>query len=130
MTWAFAETRDYRIRMPADRWVKAACEDTGCEQWRHGWDTLVDERTGLGKQQAAYIRTQAGRTFREMAAPDGLTVFRFDPGQRCFAEHRTRPARLLVTHGHQIVREHVSFGDIAEDYTEHTGRLADQAQEG
>jgi hypothetical protein len=64
-----------------------------------------------------------------MKAPDGLTVFRFDPRQRCFEEHRTRPARLLVRDGGQV-REHVSFSDIAEDYTEHVGRLAELQQKG
>jgi hypothetical protein len=63
-----------------------------------------------------------------MRAPDGLTVFRFASHQRCFEEHRTRPARLLVRDGG--IREHVSFSDLAEDYTEHVGRLAEQAQKG
>jgi hypothetical protein len=119
-------TRDYVIAMPPDRWVKAACEQVNCEQWRYGWDTLADEATPLGAQQADYIRRQSGRTFREMRAPDGLTVFRFEPGQRCFAEHRTRPQRFLV----RGVREHTGLTGLAEDYTEHTGRLAEQAQKG
>ena len=122
-------TRDYLVRMPRDTTIVAACEDAGCDAWRYGWDSLIDEATPLGQQQAAYIRQHSGRTFREMRAPDGLTVFRFEARQRCFAEHRTRPARLLVRDGGQL-REHVSFSDIAEDYTEHAGRLADQAQKG
>lgn len=125
-----AATRDYLVRMPRDTSIVAACEDVGCDNWRYGWDTLIDEATDLGRQQAAYIRARSGRTFREMKAPDGLTVFRFEPHQRCFEEHRTRPARLLVRDAGRIVREHVSFGDIAEDYTEHVGRLAEQAQRG
>ncbi len=123
-------TRDYRIVMPHDRFVRTACEDSGCDAWRYGWDTLADETTDLGRRQAAYIRTQSGRAFREMKAPDGLTVFRFEPGQRCFADHQSRAGRLLVTHGHRLVREHSSLAGLAEDYTEHTGRLADQAQKG
>jgi hypothetical protein len=51
----------------------------------------VDERTELGKGQATYIRTQSRRTFRESPTAEGLTVFRFDSGQRCFQEHQTRP---------------------------------------
>ena len=125
-----AQTRDYTVRMPMDRWVRSACEDVGCESWRYGWDSLIDERTELGHAQAAYIRQSSGRTFSEMKAPDGLTVFRFEPHQRCFAEHRTRATRALVTHGHQLVREHTSLADIAEDYTEHTGRLAEMQQKG
>jgi hypothetical protein len=122
-------TRDYLVRMPRDTTVRAACEDVGCENWQYGWDCLIDEDTPLGIAQAAYIRRDCGRVFTEMKAPDGLTVFRFQPRQRCFTEHRTRPARLLVRSGGQY-REHVSFSDIAEDYTEHVGRLAEQAQKG
>jgi hypothetical protein len=123
------QTRDYHIRMPMDRWVRTACQASGCENWRHGWETHVDEATPLGRQQAAYIRTQSGRTFTERRTAAGLTVFVFEPGQRCFAEHRTRPARLLVHEGGRT-REHVSFADLAEDYTEHTGHLAVQAERG
>ena len=124
-------TRDYRVQMPRDTTVKAACEDAGCEQWLYGWDSLIDERTDLGREQAKYIRTKSGRTFREMRAPDGLTVFRFEPKQRCFAEHRTRPARLAVgrhlSDGSFVAeRTHTSLAALAEDYTQHVGRLAEQ----
>lgn len=122
-------TRDYIIRMAPDTGIRTACEDSGCENRRHGWDSLIDESTPLGQAQAAYIRQQSGRTFREMRAPDGLTVFRFAAGQRCFAEHRTRPARLAVRDG-GMVRRHASFGDLAGDYTEHIGRLANQYMKG
>lgn len=123
-------TRDYVMHMPLDRFVKAACEDVGCESWRYGWDSLIDESAPLGQAQAAYIRTRSGRTFREMRAPDGLTVFRFQARQRCFAEHRTRPAQLAVMAGGRILRRHSSLSGLAEDYTEHIGRLADQYQRG
>jgi hypothetical protein len=124
----FPPTRDYHVHMPMDRWVKTVCEDAGCQEWRHGWETHVDEATGLGVEQAAYIRQHSGRTFTEHRT-GALTVFRFPSGQRCFAEHRTRPARLLVHEGGRT-REHVSFADLAEDYTEHVGHLAEQAERG
>lgn len=123
-------TRDYRIRMPPDRWVRSACEDAGCDAWRYGWESAVDEATDLGKAQAAYIRTQSGRTFTELRANGGLTVFRFEPHQRCFAEHRTRPALLSVSTGGRVLRTHSSLRDLAEDYTEHVGRLADAYERG
>ncbi len=53
---------------------------------------MIDESTDLGREQAAYIRQRSGRSFREMrtaVGPDALTVFRFDSGQRCFADHIT-----------------------------------------
>jgi hypothetical protein len=141
-------TRDYVVRMPTDRWIRTACEDANCEQWRYGWDSLIDERVDChgdpsllcawvrggkapcGACQGRFIRTQSGRTFKVMRAPDGLTVFRFESGQRCFAEHRTRPARLSVETGGIRLRAHSSLAGLAEDYTEHVGNLADQYQRG
>ena len=122
-------TRDYVVRMPRDTLVRSACEDVECEGWRCGWESHIDEGTPLGRHQAAYIRQQSGRTFTESRS-GALTVFRFASGQRCFAEHRTRPARLLVRQGRSLIREHSTFTGIAEDYTEHVGRLAEQAQKG
>jgi hypothetical protein len=121
-------TRDYVVRMPRDVTVRSACEDVECDGWRDGWESHIDEGTVLGQAQAAYIRQHSGRTFTESRS-GALTIFRFDGGQRCFAEHRTRPARLLVRQG-ATVREHATFDDIAEDYTEHAGRLAEMVQKG
>jgi hypothetical protein len=125
-------TRDYHVRMPPDRTVRAACEDVGCENWRYGWDTLLDERTGPGRDAAAWIRSgRSGRTWRELpgAADGGVSVFRFEPHQRCFEEHRTRPARFLVADG-AASRQHVRLGDWIEDFGEHMGRLEDAAKRG
>ena len=49
---------------------------------------MIDEQTDFGQAQARYIRTHAGREFREERAPDGLTHFVFHPGQQCFSRHR------------------------------------------
>lgn len=118
------DARVYRFTAPPDTYVRSACEDVRCDAYQFGWDTLVDERTTLGAQQAAYIRQQSGRTFREMGTPDGLTVFRFEPRQRCFAEHRTRPQRFAVYDGGPLARRHVSSVDWLEDCGEHLARIA------
>jgi hypothetical protein len=55
--------KTYSIRSPHDTLVRAACEQVGCEAWRHGWDSVIDERTNLGQFQASYIRQSSGRTF-------------------------------------------------------------------
>lgn len=123
-------TRDYVVHMPPDRWFRAACEQVGCEAWLNGWESSIDESTPLGQAQAAYIRTQSGRTFRELRSAAGLTVFRFAPRQRCFAEHRTRPVRLAVATGGIVLRTHSSLADLAEDYTEHCGNLAAKFERG
>jgi hypothetical protein len=119
-------SRDYRIRTPHDTTIVAACEDAGCDQWRSGWETVCDESTETGALVAAWIRSgQSGRDYLELGGTP--CVFRFAPHQRCFNEHRTRPARLLVTanmNPRAILREHVSLADLAEDYTEHMGQVA------
>ena len=119
-------TRDYLLRMPPDTQVRAACEDVGCESWLYGWETHVDEGTDLGQRQAAYIRQSSGRTFTEHRS-GAVTVFRFASRQRCFAEHRTRPARWLIRNG--SVREAGAsewFGDLGD----HMNRLNDQLRKG
>ena len=126
----------YSITSPRDVQMRAACEQVGCAAWARGWESVIDERTDLGKEQAAYIRTQSGRTFRDMKRGDGLTVFRFESGQRCFAEHRTRPEIYLVRDGDWRgnptgrQRQHSRAADWVEDFGEHQQRIADQQQKG
>ena len=122
-------TRDYLLRMPPDTTVVAACHEVRCEAFQHGWDTIVDERTPLGRDQGAYIRQRSGRTFRVMGSPDGVTVFRFEPRQRCFAEHRTKPASWLVRSGGGM-RRHADMRDWIDDLDEHVGQLEDQIRRG
>lgn len=124
----------YRIVSPPDRAVRAACEQVGCLARLHGWETRVDEGTPLGQAQAVYIRTQAGRTFRE-SRTEGLTVFRFESGQRCFAEHQTRPETFTVRSGDWrqnlgLLRQHEKPADWVEDFAGHQGRLARQIERG
>lgn len=84
----------YRIYSPPDRRLKAACEQVRCHNRQFGWESAIDEATPLGRAQAHYIRHQSGRTFTERRTAAGLTVFRFEPGQRCFDEHFTLPERF------------------------------------
>ena len=127
--------KTYSITQPADLFVKTACENAGCDAFAYGWVTTVDEATPIGETQARYIRYGAKRTFREQR--DGaLTVFTFDPGQRCFAEHRTRPEHYRVSGGHwqmpfrQPLRDHVNAADWVEDFAEHQQGLADRLAKG
>jgi hypothetical protein len=123
-----SDNRCYRVHMPHDLTVVAACEDVACDQWRDGWETVCDEADEMGGKVAMLIRSgQTGRDFTEFPPGPGGTVavFRFAPRQRCFREHRTRPGRALVQRNGRILREHTSLADLAEDYTEHVGRLAE-----
>ncbi len=113
----------YSIIRPPDTSIIVACKDAGCQAWRHGWETCVDERTDLGLAQATYIRQGSGRTFAERRTGAGVTVFRFEPYQRCFAEHRTRGERFIVAGGDfrgnprgTRPRVHVRPDDWVEDF--------------
>jgi hypothetical protein len=117
--------RRYRILLPRDVMIRAACQDAGCESWRYGWQTICDTRTALGDAQAAYIRQASGRTFTEASAGPGIVVFRFEPRQRCFADHQSRPAVFLAG-----PTRHARLGDWIEDLDEHAGRLADGLRRG
>ncbi|MEU0465017.1 hypothetical protein ABZ215_13520 [Amycolatopsis sp. NPDC006131] len=126
----------YAIASPRDTQVKAACEEVGCANFRHGWRTIVDEATDLGKRQADYIRNQSRRTFREERNAAGLTVFTFESGQRCFADHRTRPEVYLVRDGDWRgnptghVRRHTRPADWVEDFGEHQQRVVELINKG
>lgn len=127
--------KTYSITSPADRAVKTACEQVRCERWRQGWHSVIDESTALGQSQAAYIRQQSGRTFREQKTGAGLTVFNFESGQRCFEDHRTRPELYAVQGGDWRkfsgpVLTHQRAADWQEDFGEHQLRLVDQRQRG
>ncbi|MFC8515477.1 hypothetical protein [Streptomyces sp. NPDC057257] len=126
----------FRINSPTDRFIVAACEQVGCQWWREGWDSIVDERTADGKLQAWTIRYKSRRTFRELRTADGRTVFRFAPGQRCFQEHRTRPELYVVRGGDSRGnprgerRVHARPADWVEHMREHLDGLRDEQAKG
>lgn len=128
--------KTYAIRQPADQAVKTACEDAGCLAWRYGWESSFDESTDLGAAQASYVRWQSGRTFKESRTAEGMTVFRFESGQRCFAEHRTAPQIFGVRDGdwrgnpsgRRFV--HQNPADWVEDFGLHQIAVAEQTERG
>ena len=125
----------YRMGQVLDVQIKAACEQVACPSWSNGWETTVDERTPLGTAQAAYIRTKAGRTFRETRTDAGLTVFRFDSGQRCFADHHTTPELYSRTPGDRRAQTgptftHQTAADWVEDFGENQQKIADEIKRG
>ncbi len=77
----------HRAAMPtATHRRMAGCREVECEKWLKGWKTTVDERTDLGKRQAAYIRHDSGRRFIETKEGEH-TMFVFYPEQNCFSTH-------------------------------------------
>lgn len=127
--------KTYQFSQRPDVLIKVACEQIGCPAWANGWETTVDEATDHGRTAAHYIRTQAGRTFRESRTAAGLTVFRFDSRQRCFAEHKSQPETFGVWGGDWrqnlgTIRRHSRGIDWVEDFAEHQDRIAEQIERG
>lgn len=124
----------WSVKSRPDQRVVAVCERVGCPRWRTGWESVIDESTDLGRSQAAFIRGSR-RTFREQKNGLGLTVFRFEPYQRCFEDHQTMPEKYLVRGGdHRAavgqVRVHTRAADWVEHVQQHMGRLLDEQAKG
>jgi hypothetical protein len=124
----------WSVKSRPDKAIRTVCEKVGCPQWRNGWESVVDESTDLGRGQAAYIRA-SGRTFRQQKTAVGLTVFRFESGQRCFADHQTMPEKYVVRGGDYRgavgpLRVHRRASDWVEHVQEHMGRLLDERAKG
>ncbi|MDX3515878.1 hypothetical protein PV755_44475 [Streptomyces caniscabiei] len=124
----------WSVQSRPDKRVRSVCERVGCPQWRNGWESTIDESTELGQRQAAFIRGSR-RTFREQRNGAGLTVFRFESGQRCFADHQTMPELYLVRGGDYRakvgeVRVHKRAEDWVEHVQQHMGHLLDERDKG
>lgn len=88
----------YAVQTPLEMpgfWRKGTCEEVDCPRWLQGWVSRIDETTELGQAQAHYIRHDKSRKHIESRTADGLTEFRYPPGQTCFRadEHRVRADR-------------------------------------
>lgn len=118
------------------------CAEVDCPGYLNGFRTRVDERTDLGQSQAHYIRKESGRRFTEDRDDAGLTVFTFEPGQRCFAsgDHKVRidrPELFLTRPGDWRGNpeggrpyQHTRPEHWTEDFAEHQQKLADRIEKG
>lgn len=134
----------YSIRASND-YVPATCEEVSCQNYLNGWQSVIDESTDLGQRQAHYIRTLSGRGFREITGAmlnemlrhkaeakgedwtpvaDTMTVFTFEPGQRCFqSDSHMKPQAynpLYLVGGREgLIRRHSSGDSWADDLRTH-----------
>jgi hypothetical protein len=125
--------KTYTISAPlATHWNTVTCGPGTCEWWATGWDTVIDERTGLGRRQAQFIRADRERRFTEEREESGLTRFRFGAGQRCFkGQHLARNMRedTYAERGgdHRAVigrpRVHKNAGEWVESFAENQDRV-------
>lgn len=145
--------KTYRVAAPLpSHWRPATCEEVDCPSYLQGWKTVIDEATELGQRQAHYVRSEClddaaanrpavgGRRRYREAREAGLTVFTFEPGQRCFATHSQPLERepLYVVRGGDWrgnprgipARVHQRGEDWVEDFASHQQKLADRIERG
>jgi len=120
----------------ATHWRDATCEEVDCPHFQHGWRTVVDETTELGRRQAHYIRTSSGRRFTA-TWDGGVTTFTFEAGQRCFAAHKVpleRDPLFLVRmgdwRGYGPPRAHQLPADWVEDMQSSLDKVRDRQERG
>lgn len=136
--------KTFRIVAPiSTHFRKATCEEARCPHYLGGFRTRVDESTDLGQQQAYYIRHDRSRRHTEWRDETGLTVFDFEPGQRCFnsGDHKVRLEReeLFLTQpgdwrwrptsGERPYR-HTRPEFWTEEFAENQQNLADRIERG
>jgi hypothetical protein len=133
--------KTYQVVAPlSTHFRRATCEEVGCEKLALGFKVVVDEKTDLGKRQAAYIRGDRTRQAVESKTPVGLTEFVFVAGNNCFAEHQTRLERqelFIVRDGDRrgnprgtTPRQHKNAAEWQEDFAEHQSKLHDAQERG
>ncbi len=131
----------YAIHAPrATHWRAASCAEVGCAGYLNGWRTVlhpVDQAA-----QVAYIRGDRTRRHEEVPGlVDGMVVFTFEAGQRCFSHtsHRVRLDRqeLYVVRGGDwrgnpdgMLRRHVRPCDWVDDFANHQARITDKIGRG
>lgn len=138
-----ASYRTFEVAQPiTTHYRQATCAEVRCLAYESGWQSGIDESTDLGQRQAHYIRKQSGRSFTESRSEVGITVFVFEPGQRCFASdtHRVpleRPALYVVREGdwrgnpREIEpRVHARAADWVDEFANHQDRLATEIDRG
>jgi hypothetical protein len=130
--------KSYCILAPnSTHYREVSCVEADCSAYARGWVTRIDERADIGKTQAAYIRAKSGRAFTEEKLPTGEILFRFKPGQRCFATHRKsleRPNFFVVRGGDTRLwttePRHMSAQGWVDDFGEHQTKLSDAIKRG
>jgi hypothetical protein len=135
--------KTYGIKAPKSTHTRpATCAEAQCGPHTHGWKTVIDEQTELGKEQAYYIRNGSGRRYTEdRDSMAGVTVFLFEAGQTCFgaAEHRVsldRPPLFIVRGGDWrgnpdgMRLQHANGDDWVDDFANHQDQLATRINQG
>lgn len=133
--------KSFGIKAPrATHFRPATCAEVDCPMHLDGWQSVIDESTELGQEQAYYIRNGSRRRFTEdRNLMPGVTVFVFEAGQTCFRQHEQRLDRpeLFIVRGGDWRgnptgerRQHANGDDWVDEFANHQDRLADQLNKG
>lgn len=129
--------KTYSVHSPLQsHFREASCSEVECDAHAHGWVTMIDTATDLGRQQANYIRLHSGRAFT-VAELGTMVTFTFGPGQKCFQTHRVALNREPicsvrggdwrgVTAPSRILRP----DDWVDDFANHQDRLKTRVERG
>lgn len=129
--------------MTVTKWVKATCEEFGCEQWERGWVSIVvpgsrDENVllqGCNGRIDGLRRASSG----VQTQPDGFVRYTFEPGQPCFkASTHQIPWDGRLYHrpgdwrgnpdGPRAVTVHPNPQSWVDEFAEHQLRVAGQRE--
>lgn len=129
--------KTYAVHSPlASHFKEVPCQAVDCNAYAHGWLTMVDVATDLGRQQAGYIRNHSGRSF-VVSELGTMVTFTFPPGQQCFQTHRAALERepicsvrggdwrAVTTPPRQMRAD-----DWVDDFANHQDRLKTRVERG
>lgn len=132
--------KTYSVSAPiATHYRPASCAEVECPNMQHGWRTKIDPSTDLGAAQIRYIEQESGRRYTVEPDPDGLLVYTFAAGQKCFAQHQISLERepLYVVRGGDWrgnprgeQTRHTNADDWVDDFANHQQTLADRLERG
>lgn len=98
--------KTYGMVMPLKtHFRKVSCAEYECDQYRMGFDTVVDISTEIGRKQYDFITHDKTRSYKATKEGTALVRFHFSPGTKPFAgpkhDHFTRVDRppLFVVRG-------------------------------
>lgn len=131
--------KTFQVSSPLTTHFKeATCQEVDCRNYRDGWTSTVDVSTVQGRDAANYIRMKSGRTYAYETAGT-LVIFKFPPGQKCFAKHKVpvgRPEIYVVRGGDwrgnptREVKKHTRPEHWVEEFALHQDKLLTRFEQG
>ena len=81
--------KSYSWRQPLEtHFRRVSCAEVRCGDYRHGWVTVVDTATELGRRQFDYLTHDRTRQWSMEKSGTSLVSFTYPPGQQPFDSTR------------------------------------------